>query len=132
MSSDGSIVFGELVGKLNVLRVECAKCGRAGRYSVARPIEQHGADGQDDRLAPGRRLPEAAQPRHVGPVRAPAARTCHGYCEPDGYAYPCGMGGGCPLLRVRAGAGGPHFSSARTGLTAKQMRRNCVSGRTAN
>ncbi len=24
----GSIVFGDLLGKLNVLRVECAKCGR--------------------------------------------------------------------------------------------------------
>src|SRR5262249_9468882 len=29
------IIFGDLIGKLDVLRVECPKCGRSGRY--ARP-----------------------------------------------------------------------------------------------
>ncbi len=40
MPSDGTI--GRLVGKLDVLRLECPTCGRHGRYHVARLIEQHG------------------------------------------------------------------------------------------
>jgi hypothetical protein len=34
MPSDGTI--GGLVGKLDVLRIECPMCGRQGRYHVAR------------------------------------------------------------------------------------------------
>src|ERR1700730_7741640 len=30
------LVFGDIEGKLDVLRVECTKCERKGRYSVAR------------------------------------------------------------------------------------------------
>ncbi|HEX9322815.1 MAG TPA: hypothetical protein VF913_11930 [Xanthobacteraceae bacterium] len=29
---DGAIIFGDLIGKLDGLRIECAKCGRSGRY----------------------------------------------------------------------------------------------------
>jgi len=36
MPSDGTI--GYLVGKLEVLRVECPTCGRRGRYLVARLV----------------------------------------------------------------------------------------------
>jgi hypothetical protein len=32
MSREGAIIFRDLVGKLGVLNVECAKCGRKGRY----------------------------------------------------------------------------------------------------
>jgi hypothetical protein len=32
-------------GKLDVLRVECTKCDRKGRYSVAKLIEKHGRKG---------------------------------------------------------------------------------------
>jgi len=46
MSRDGSIIFGDLIGKLDVPKVTCEKCGRAGRYGVARLIEQHGRDGK--------------------------------------------------------------------------------------
>jgi len=46
MPRDGSITFGDLLGKLDVLRVECGKCGRSGRYSVPRLIEQQGRDGK--------------------------------------------------------------------------------------
>jgi len=28
------IIFGDIEGKLDVLRVECNKCGRNGRYQV--------------------------------------------------------------------------------------------------
>ena len=46
MSRDGSIVFGDLVGMLDVLKVTCDKCGRAGHYRVRRLIEQRGPDGK--------------------------------------------------------------------------------------
>jgi hypothetical protein len=36
MPRDGARTFGDLIGKLDVLRIECAKCSRAGRYHVAR------------------------------------------------------------------------------------------------
>jgi hypothetical protein len=44
MARDGAITFGDLVGKLDVLNVACDKCGRKGRYMLARLIEQRGAD----------------------------------------------------------------------------------------
>jgi hypothetical protein len=34
MPRDGAIIFGDLVGKLDVLEVACEKCGRRGRYPV--------------------------------------------------------------------------------------------------
>jgi hypothetical protein len=39
--SDGTI--GGLVGKLDVLRVECTTCARRGRYHVARLLEKLGS-----------------------------------------------------------------------------------------
>ena len=38
MPSDGTI--GGLVGKVDVLRIECPTCGRQGRYQVARLLEE--------------------------------------------------------------------------------------------
>ena len=46
MPRNGAITFGDLVGKLDLLEVACAKCGRKGRYAVARLIEQRGPDGK--------------------------------------------------------------------------------------
>jgi hypothetical protein len=43
--SRGHIVFGDIEGKLEVLRIECTKCGRGGHYGVARLIEKHGREG---------------------------------------------------------------------------------------
>ena len=65
----GSITFGDLDGRLDVLRVTCSKCDRVGRYSVARLIERHGgwsrAAGLEGRHH--RRLPQARQAgRHLG------------------------------------------------------------------
>jgi hypothetical protein len=37
--------FGDIEGKLDVLRVECTKCYRKGRYSVAKLIAEHGRKG---------------------------------------------------------------------------------------
>ena len=39
------LVFGDIEGKLDMLRVECTKCDRKGRYSVAKLIEKHGRKG---------------------------------------------------------------------------------------
>jgi hypothetical protein len=33
MPRDGAIIFSDLIGKLDMVRVECPKCGRAGRRS---------------------------------------------------------------------------------------------------
>jgi hypothetical protein len=35
-------VFGDIEGKLDVLRVECTKCARKGRYSIRNLIEKYG------------------------------------------------------------------------------------------
>jgi hypothetical protein len=44
MPRDGAIIFRDLVGKLDVLNVQCAKCGRRGRYHLHRLIERYGID----------------------------------------------------------------------------------------
>jgi hypothetical protein len=44
MPRDGAIIFRDLIGKTEVLRVTCEKCGRDGRYIVARLIRQRGRD----------------------------------------------------------------------------------------
>jgi hypothetical protein len=44
MPRQGAIIFRDLVGKLDVLNVECAKCGRRGRYHLDRLIMRYGID----------------------------------------------------------------------------------------
>jgi hypothetical protein len=44
MPRDGAIIFSDLMGKLDVLRIERAKCGRFGRYHVYKLVERYGAD----------------------------------------------------------------------------------------
>ena len=44
MPRDGAIIFNDLFGKTEVLRVTCEKCGRDGRYILARLIRQRGRD----------------------------------------------------------------------------------------
>ena len=44
MTRDGAIIFGDLIGKLDVLYVHCPKCSRAGRYHVQRLIEERGRE----------------------------------------------------------------------------------------
>ncbi len=46
MPRDGAITFGDLIGKLDVLVLDCAKCGRSGRYALRRLIGQRGRDGR--------------------------------------------------------------------------------------
>ena len=42
MPRDGAIIFSDLIGKLDVLRVSCEKCGRDGHYILARLIRKRG------------------------------------------------------------------------------------------
>jgi hypothetical protein len=44
MPRDGAIIFGDPIGKLDVLNVACEKCGRAGRYQLQRLIDDRGRD----------------------------------------------------------------------------------------
>src|SRR5207248_39531 len=44
MSNRGSITLGELQGKLDLLDIACHRCERSGRVSLARLIDEHGAD----------------------------------------------------------------------------------------
>ena len=44
MPRAGAITFGDLDGKLEVLRVACTKCNRRGRYRVATLIKRYGRD----------------------------------------------------------------------------------------
>jgi hypothetical protein len=70
MPHEGAIIFRDLVGKLDVLNVECEECGRRGRYHLHRLIERYGIDakgattmvsavvitderGEEQRLSPG-------------------------------------------------------------------------------
>ena len=36
------LVFADIEGKLDMLRVECTRCGRKGRYRVRKRIEKYG------------------------------------------------------------------------------------------
>jgi hypothetical protein len=38
------LTFGDVEGKLDVLRVECTRCNRKGRYSLAKLIAERGRD----------------------------------------------------------------------------------------
>jgi len=58
------LVFGDIEGKLDVLRVECTKCDRQGRYHV-----HYGRERNDDLLAAAKKKsPEAGghPPRSPG------------------------------------------------------------------
>ena len=46
MSPDGKIIFSDLIGKLDVSRVSCQKCGREGSYPLNGLIERRGRDGK--------------------------------------------------------------------------------------
>jgi hypothetical protein len=50
MPRDGAIIFGDLIGKLDVLRIECAKCGRAGQYRLADLIARSCSHGRTKSL----------------------------------------------------------------------------------
>jgi hypothetical protein len=45
MKGRAHLAFRDTDGKLEMLRVECTRCSRAGRYSVSKLISTHGRDG---------------------------------------------------------------------------------------
>ena len=60
MPRDGAMIFSGLFGKLDVVRVTCDKCDRAGSYRLNRLVENRGHDAKIidwlDEIT--RRLPE--------------------------------------------------------------------------
>jgi len=42
MPRDGAMIFSDLIGKLDTPRVECPKCGPAGRYRLADLLMRYG------------------------------------------------------------------------------------------
>ena len=44
MPRDGAIIFSDLIGKLDMLRVACEKCGRDGCYGLSGLIDKCGRD----------------------------------------------------------------------------------------
>jgi hypothetical protein len=42
MPRDGAIIFSDLIGKLDALRVACDKCGRDGFYGLGRLLHRRG------------------------------------------------------------------------------------------
>src|SRR5262245_6257546 len=72
------LVFGDIEGKLDTLRVECTKCPRKGRYRVRKLIEKYGRKANimkwkeqlngdcPKRQAPSITAPEASLPPSVG------------------------------------------------------------------
>src|SRR5215510_10927952 len=44
MPREGATIFRDLIGKLEVLNIECDECGRRGRYHLHRLIERYGID----------------------------------------------------------------------------------------
>ena len=46
MLRDGAITFGDLIGKLSVVRVTCDRCERTGSYQLQNLISERGTDGK--------------------------------------------------------------------------------------
>jgi len=44
MPREGVIIFADLIGKLDAVRVACAACGRAGHYRLQNLIRARGTD----------------------------------------------------------------------------------------
>ena len=44
MPRAGAVILSDLVGKLELIRVECKKCDRKGRYRVLRLMKELGPD----------------------------------------------------------------------------------------
>jgi len=44
MPRDGALAIGDLIGRLDYLALVCERCGRRGRYSVARLVKLYGRD----------------------------------------------------------------------------------------
>ena len=97
MARDGAITFSDLIGKLDVLRVTCTKCERAGRYRLHRRGTRSRCEACRLARRDHRRLPEEDRARHERSVR----RAVPGFAE--GAVAPAGDGGfqGAVVIRRR-------------------------------
>ena len=73
MPREGAIFFSDLIGKFDMLRVECPKCGRLGRYRLPLLVGQYGRNEKVfaflDEIA-------ADCPRNLKPDYDPCAVQC--------------------------------------------------------
>ena len=51
MARDGMTTFSDIAGKLEMLRVECEKCGRKGQYRVMRLMKELGPEASKVRIS---------------------------------------------------------------------------------
>jgi hypothetical protein len=74
------LVFGDIEGKLRVLRVECSRCGRKGRYDVGKLIKKIRTQRQHDEMerAAQRRLSQSGRPSNTLSVRSDLSRSAEG------------------------------------------------------
>jgi hypothetical protein len=74
------LVFGDIEGKLDTLRVECTKCPRKGRYSVRKLIEKYGRKGNLMKWkgSAKRRLPKARCTQPARTMRSDLPRSAEG------------------------------------------------------
>src|SRR5450830_1465462 len=95
MPRDGAIIFGDLIGKLDMLHVTCDKCGRKGRYAVPRLIEQRGRDAKVNGRRRPRYSPHLAQTHGRGADTAFGTKTvAENYIASSDRQL--GKGGPCP------------------------------------
>jgi hypothetical protein len=89
MPREGAIIFRDLVGKLDVLNVECEKCGRRGRYHLDRLIERYGIDAKlfewSDEITADCPRKQAMNLNDICGYAARGALICRRWCE-LGYA----------------------------------------------
>ena len=103
MPRDGATIFRDIVGKLDVLRVECDKCGRCESYPLDRLIERYGIDAKLFDFEP-----EADCPRKIArnPYVACGARCpdLAKWCKKSGADYRRGKepGGRCAAHKLLA------------------------------
>jgi hypothetical protein len=64
------LIFGDIEGKLDLLRVECSKCARNGRYQVHKLIEVYGRRGNPRDSPPPRVTPEVPAPGRAMTLRS--------------------------------------------------------------
>ena len=62
------LTFGDIACKLEMLRIECTRCARKGRYSVAKLIAQHGRRGN-------MRVPHWQASKRLDPMVCSSATT---------------------------------------------------------
>ena len=115
------LVFGDIEGKLEVLRVECTRCPRKGRYSVAKLIEKYGRKAnmmkwreQLNGDCP-RRAEQVVMSSALPAAAVSCAHKCRGYQEQSLGAL---QGGECNSLRGR-GIGNSDARSSRVARVAR-------------